>query len=84
MNHAEIVSRLSRLIDSPTSEVIHATTMQDILTAIARRMGHDALSLSADDLELAREEVKAALEHHLDIREYIDMGLDAWEISRKL
>jgi hypothetical protein len=40
--------------------------MQDILAAIARRIGHDALSLSAKELELAREEVKAALEHHLD------------------
>jgi len=47
-------------------------------------MGESALSLSADDLELARDEVKAALEHHLDIREYIDIGLDAWEITRKL
>ena len=84
MQHAEIVSQLYRRIDSPSSEVIHAITMQDILTAIARRMGDDALSLSADDLELAREEVRAVLEHHLDIRPYIDIGLDAWEIVRKL
>jgi len=79
LNHAEIVSSH---IESPTSEVIHAITMQDILTAITRRMGHDALSLTADELQLARNEVKAALEHHLDIR--IDIGLDSWQIIRKL
>ena len=84
MQHTEIVSQLSRRIDSPASDVLFCITMQDVLTAIVRRMGHDALSLSAEDLELAREEVKAALEHHLDIRDYIDMGLDAWEITRKL
>ena len=84
MNHAEIVSQLSRSIDSPASDVLYSVTMQDILTAIARRMGESALSLTVDDLELARDEVKAALEHHLDIREYIDIGLDAWEISKKL
>ena len=66
------------------SEVIYATTTRDILAAITRRMGHDALSLTADDLELARAGVLAELEHHLDIREYIDIGLDAWEIARKL
>jgi len=31
MQHAEIVSQLYRRIDSPSSEVIHAITMQDIL-----------------------------------------------------
>ena len=43
MNHTEIVSRLSRLIDSTPSEAIYSITMQDILTAIARRMGESAL-----------------------------------------
>jgi len=84
LNHAEIVSRLSCLIDSPASEVLYSITMQDILTAIARRMDESALSLTAEELKLAREEAKAALEHHLDIREYIDIGLDSWEIIRKL
>jgi len=44
-------------------------------------MGEEALELSTEDLELARDEVKAVLEHHLDEREYIDIGLDAWEIT---
>jgi hypothetical protein len=41
-------------------------------------MGEEALQLSSEDLELVRDEVKAALEHHLDEREYIHIGLDAW------
>jgi len=71
MQHAEIVSRLSCLIDSLASEVLYSVTMQDILTAITRRMGESALSLTAYDLELAKAEVKAALDHHLDILEYM-------------
>ena len=47
-------------------------------------MGIQALALTAEDLQLAREEVQAVLEHHLDERDYIDMGLDAWMIVRGL
>jgi hypothetical protein len=36
-------------------------------------MGKEVLELSAEDLELARDE-----------RDYIDMGLDAWEILKNL
>jgi hypothetical protein len=82
MTNAEIVTRLSSLTDA--SVIIYAVTIQDVLTAIARRMGEDALTLSVEDLQLAREEVKEAINHNLDIREYIDMGLDALEITRKL
>ena len=35
-------------------------------------------------MELARDEVKSAIEHHLDERDFIEMGLDAWEIVRNL
>jgi acetylglutamate kinase len=83
MQQSEIVLHLSNLTTNP-SEVIYAITMQDILTAIARRMGEEALTLTSEDLQLAREEVEVAINHHLDIREYIDMGLDVWEITRKL
>lgn len=48
------------------SEVIFSVTMQDILTALARRL--DVSTLSVADLKLAREEVKEAISHHLDIR----------------
>lgn len=82
MNHAEIVSRLSRL--SPASDVLYSITMQQVITAIAHRMGDSALSLTQADLELAREEVIAAINHGLDYRPFIDEGLDVWEITRKL
>lgn len=82
MQYAEIVSHLSRLTNP--SEVIYAVSMQAILTAISRRMGEEALTLTAEDLQLAREEVKEAICHNLDIREYIDMGLDVWAITRSL
>lgn len=71
-------------MQQPT-EIIFTVTLQDIRSAIARRLGEQAaLSLSDADLQLAREEVVAALQHHLDIREYIDIGLDSWQITRHL
>jgi hypothetical protein len=84
VTHAEIVSHLSCLIDSPTSDILYSITMQQVITAITYRMGDDALSLTQADLELARQEVQVAIDHHLDIREYIEIGLDSWEIIRKL
>jgi hypothetical protein len=84
VTHDEIVSRLSSLVDSPTSDVLYSITMQQVITAIAQRMGEDALSLTQPDLELARAEVQAAINHGLDYRPYIDEGLDVWEITRKL
>lgn len=83
MHHQEIVTQLSSLTVSP-SEIIYSITMQDILSAIVRRLGKEALTLSAEDLQLAREEVKEAISHNLDERDYIDMGLDAWEIIRNM
>lgn len=80
-NH-ELVTRLSQITDP--SEVIHVITMQDIIAEIAQRMGEDSLNLSPEDFQLARDEVKAAIDHHLDEQEYIDMGLDAWDIIRNL
>jgi len=54
------------------------------MSAIVRRLGVEALTLSPDDLRLAREEVQIAIDHNLDERDFIDIGLDAWEIVRKL
>ena len=85
MSHEEIVTQLSmrmvRVVASP-SEIIYAITMQSILSEIARRMGERALTLSVTDLHQARNEVRAAIGHYLDEREYIDIGLDCWEITR--
>jgi len=37
-----------------------------------------------EEIRIAIEEVTSALEHHLDEREYIDIGLDSWEGVRNL
>jgi len=84
VTHSEIVSRLSRLIDNPTTEALYTITMHHVLQQIVNRMGNDAVSLSGEELQLAMIEVQEAINHNLDIREYIDMGLDVWEITRKL
>ena len=81
MTHQEIIAHL-RLKYPP--EVIHEITTENIISEIVRRMGEEALELSAEDLELAGEEVKAAIEHHLDERDFIEIGLDSWEIVRNL
>ena len=63
-------------------EPVYTVAMRDLLSAIAKRMGDTALSLSAADLLQARDEVRAVIDHYLDEREYIDMGLDTWELTR--
>lgn len=87
MPHEEIVTRLSlRLVEvagSP-SEIIYAIGMQSVLSEIARRMGERALNLTVADLLLARDEVRISIAHHLDERDYIQMGLDAWEALRNI
>jgi len=83
MSNEEIISRLTQLTSNP-SEVVFSITYRTILTAIAQRMGIQALALSPEDLQLAMDEVKAALEHNLDYRDYVNEGLDAWEIVRNL
>ncbi|MBU0909904.1 MAG: hypothetical protein KKA54_16115 [Proteobacteria bacterium] len=80
MQNKEIVSQLP----VNPSEVIYAITMETLLAAIVHRLGAEALKLTEEDLYLAREEVLAAISHNLDERDYIDMGLDAWEITRNL
>lgn len=73
------------MIQSETTNhpaVIYSITTQDVLIALSRRI--DPSTLSPEDLQLAIEEVKDAINHHLDIRDYINIGLDVWEISRQL
>ena len=79
MCQEEIVNRMNTV-----NEVIFEITKRDILSAIVRRLGVKALTLSEDDLRLAVEEVKIAIDHNLDVREFIDEGLDAWDIVRDL
>jgi len=66
-------------------EVIYAITVLDVVRAIERRIGkEEASALSVDDLSLAREEVVAVIEHSLDIRDYLDEGIDLWIEARNL
>ena len=81
MNTQKIVTHLSQICPS---EPVYTITMDTILNSIVQRLGEEALTLSVEDLHLARDEVKAAIDHNLDERDYIDMGLDAWEIVRNL
>jgi hypothetical protein len=81
MTHQDIIAHLCQL---HPPQVVHEITTENIISAIVRRMGEEALDLSAEDLDLARDEVKEAIEHHLDESEYIDIGLDSWEIIRNL
>jgi hypothetical protein len=81
MTHQDIIAHLCQLYPP---QVVHEITTKNIISAIVHRMGEEALDLSAEDLELAREEVKAAIEHHLNEREYINIGLNIWELVRNL
>ena len=66
-------------------EVIFAITVLDLIRAIERHIGkEEASSLSVDDLHLAKEEVVAVIEHSLDIRDYLDEGIELWLEARNL
>ena len=78
MNHQDIIAHLC--LKYPP-QVIHEITTENIIFEIVRRMGEEALELSTEDLELAKEEVRAAIEHHLDERDYIETGLENWNID---
>lgn len=80
MQHQELARHLSV---NPT-EIVFAVTMETVLSAIVKRMGNEAITLTGEDLNSACAEVKAAIDHNLDIRDFIDEGLDAWEITRTL
>lgn len=75
---------LARHLSVNPTEIVYAITMETVLSAIVKRMGKEALSLTVEEIELAKEEIKAAIDHNLDIRDYLNEGLDAWEITRNL
>ena len=81
MTHQDIIAHLCQLYPP---QVIHEITMETVIAEIVRRIGEDALALSAEELELTKDEVRAVIEHHLDEREYIAIGLDSWDIIRNL
>lgn len=81
MQHQEIFTRLSQMYPE---ETIYRITMTQVMSSLVDRLGEEALTLSTSDMGLARDEVKIAIDHHLDDREYINIGLDAWDIVRNL
>lgn len=85
MPEEAIIDELSRrLASSATSpaEIVFVISMHDLLAAIAKRMGRASLALNVTDLLQARDEVRAVIDHSLDEREYISMGLDVWELAK--
>lgn len=78
-NPSNFLQVISQLIIDPSKRV-YAITSHAILTAIVQRLGIQSPDLSPEDLQLALGEVGEAISHNLDERDYIDMGLDSWEI----
>ena len=86
MTHEAIVTelslRLARIEANPT-EIVFAISTLNILSAIAKRMGDKALTLKTTELLQARATVRAAIAlYDPDDRNYINIGLDAWETAR--
>lgn len=83
MKSDEIVRTLLQKLPND-SEIVYSVTMRDLLSAIAGRLGEEALLLTPDVLLLAREEVRATFGHYLDERELFDLALDQWDLIRDL
>ena len=60
MTHQEIVTRMSLIWHSEKS--IWELSLSSVYSEIVRRMGQDALNLTATELELAAQEVRAVFE----------------------
>jgi hypothetical protein len=65
-----------------SNNLIFTVNTNDVLKSLSLRI--DVSTLSPDEIAQACQEVQAAIEHHLDIREYIEIGLDSWEVIRNL
>ena len=76
----ELSMRLVRIAGSP-SQVVFAVTMQDIIAEIARTLGDKALDLNASDLLKVRHEVRVAIDYGLDVRDYIQPGIEVWQFK---
>ena len=82
MTHQEIVTRMSLIWHS--EESIWELSLSSVYSEIVRRMGHNALNLSATELELAAQEVRAVFEDDDREKDLISIALDSWEIIRGL
>ena len=82
MNHQEIVIRMSLIWHS--DESIWELSLSSVYSEIVRRMGSDALNLTATELELAVHEVRAVFEDDDREKDLISIAIDSWEIVRGL
>jgi hypothetical protein len=53
-----------------------------VLSAIVNRLGEEVLTLTGEDLYLSRDDIKAAIDHQLDICDFFDEGLDAHDSAK--
>ena len=82
MEHQEIVTRMSLIWHS--AESIWELSLSSVYSEIVQRMGQDALNLTATELELAAQEVRAVFEDDDREKDLIAIALDSWEIIRGL
>ena len=82
MTHQEIVTRMSLIWHS--DESIWELSLSSVYSEIVRRMGPDALNLTATKLELAAQEVRAVFEDDGREKDLISIAIDSWEIVRNL
>lgn len=76
----ELSVKLVQVAGSP-SQVVFAITMQDVIDEIARTLGEKALNMTADDLLDIQHEVQIAIDHGFDARDYIQPGIEVWQIK---
>ena len=89
MTHQDIIAYLCQL---QPHQVVHSITTKSIISEIVRRMGEEALELSAEDLELAGTipDDETVYEYDLDGRPTVEMPEDssavkaAFEIFEKI
>jgi len=82
MTHHEIVTRMSLIWHS--DESIWELSLSSVYAEIVRRMGREALKLTATELELAAQEVRAVFEDDDREKDLISIAIDSWEIVRNL
>jgi len=82
MTHHEIVTRMSLIWHS--DESIWELSLSSVYAEIVRRMGREALKLTANELELAAQEVRAVFEDDDREKDLISIAIDSWEIVRNL
>jgi hypothetical protein len=83
MTHQEIVTKLNLIWHS--EESIWELSLSSVYSEIVSRIGHDALKLTAAELELVAREVRAVFEDDYDReKDLISIGIDNWQLVRNL